>query len=243
MAEEHSQTDRLKARLTGALALLIIGAVAWFWLLDADSPVDPIAQESSIPPAPDIQPFAVPEPAAPTGIAPVGSERDAPVAAVPATTVATTAAANVITPTITTAIKTPTVAHPQTEISAAQERAVATTASKPLAKVTPAAIAVPKAGKPEVAAHETFEMDSHGLPVAWVVQVGAMGTQASANKLRDQLIAKGFKAYTAIAKTADGSTVIKVYVGPKLSRERADAQKKSIDSALNMQTMVVRFSP
>lgn len=217
MPEDLSQTDRLKARLTGALALLIIGAVAWVWLLDADSPVEPIVQETSIPPAPDIQPFAVPEPVAPAKIAPVGSERDAPVAAertvvqpAPAATVATAATTH------------------------------STKAPKPVAKTLSAA------GKSESSgsvSHEKFEMDTHGLPVAWVVQVGAMGSRASADKLRDQLIGKGFKAYTAVAKAAGGSTVFKVYVGPKLSRDRADAQKKAIDAALNMQSMVVRFSP
>jgi cell division septation protein DedD len=36
---------------------------------------------------------------------------------------------------------------------------------------------------------------------------------------------------------------VKVFVGPKLSRERADAQKKAIDEAMKMNTMVVRFAP
>lgn len=90
---------------------------------------------------------------------------------------------------------------------------------------------------------EKFEMDSNSLPVAWVVQVGAMATQASADKLKEQLIGKGFKAFTQSTKLPNGNTAIKVYVGPKLSRERADAQKKAIDAALKTNTMVVRFPP
>ena len=90
---------------------------------------------------------------------------------------------------------------------------------------------------------EKFEMDTNKLPVAWVVQVGAMATQASADKLKEQLIDQGFKAFTQPTKLPIGTAAIKVYVGPKLSRERADAQKKAIDAALKSNTMVVRFPP
>lgn len=212
MSEDISTADRLKARLTGAVALLIIGAVAWVWLLDADSPVEPVAQESSIPPAPDIQPFAVPEPQAPADIKPVGSERDAPVVAEPAPAPAT---------------------KPQTVAPAAQPTPAKTMVVE---KQQPAKTAV--SAKPPV---EKFEMDTNNLPVAWVIQVGAMATPAAADKLRDQLIGKGFKAYTQPSKLANGTSVIKVFVGPKLSRERADAQKKAVDALLKTNTMVVRF--
>lgn len=182
MQDERSASDRLKARLTGAVVLLILGVVGWFWLLDADSPVDTVAQESAIPAPPDIKPFTVAQPQPPEGIKPVGSEQNAEVVAEPAE-------------------------------------------PKPTPKPAP----------------EKLQMDTNNLPVAWVVQVGAMSTQASADKLKQQLIAKGFKAYTQPGKLANGSATIKVFVGPKLSRERADAQKKAIDAALKTNTMVVRF--
>jgi len=211
MSEDISTADRLKARLTGAVALLIIGAVAWVWLLDADSPVEPVAQESSIPAAPDIQPFAVPEPQAPADIKPVGSERDAPVVAEPEPAPA--------------------------PVPSAKPQAVV-----PVAQTTPAkAVSAVKSTVPVKPPVEKFEMDTNNLPVAWVIQVGAMATPAAADKLRDQLIAKGFKAYTQPSKLANGSSVIKVFVGPKLSRERADAQKKALDAVLKSNTMVVRF--
>jgi DedD protein len=83
-------------------------------------------------------------------------------------------------------------------------------------------------------------LDEKGLPVAWVVQVGSFAAQPNADKVKKALQDKGFKAYTQTVKAGSGSA-IKVYVGPKLSRERADAQKHAIDQALKMNTMVVRF--
>ncbi len=251
MTEDRSASDRLKVRLIGAVALLLIGVVGWFWLLDADNPIEPVAQESAIPPAPAIQPFTVPQPAAPADIPPVGSERDAAV-------VEEASVQQQVTKPVPAPM--PVTKSPAPELSPkVQPKAQPTTQSmsqtvpespKPKLKPEPKASTSNKteaafAAKPSVVKvpADKFEMDSNGLPVAWVVQVGAMATQASADKLKEQLIAKGFKAFTQPTKLPNGTAAIKVYVGPKLSRERADAQKKSVDTALKTNTMVVRFPP
>ena len=204
--------DGLMQRLVGGAALLVIGVIAWFWLLSADSPVDPVARTTQIPPAPDIQPFTVPEPVAPKDIAPIDSA-PAPVAQrsdlIPAPATVPAKAA----------VKAPVRTQPATAVKTDTKPAVAT--------------------RPQP---ETFELDQQGLPVAWVVQIGLFSTQANADKIKATLQEKGFKAYTQVAKTAKGEGV-KVFVGPKLSRERADAQKKAIDQLLKTNTMVVRFSP
>lgn len=61
--------DRLKQRLTGAVALLLLGLVVWFWLLDTGEPAAPVAEETTIPPAPQIEPFQVEKPAPPPALA------------------------------------------------------------------------------------------------------------------------------------------------------------------------------
>jgi len=223
MSEENSASDRLKARLTGAVALLIVGVVAWFWLLDADSPVEPVAQESTIPPAPTIQPFTVPQPQASADIKPVGSERAAPVQE--------------------TSRPAPVAEKPVPDKPVAEKLMPAPIKNAPTKVTAKPNAPANTATKPAPAPTEKFEMDTNNLPVAWVVQVGAMATQASADKLTQQLIAKGFKAYSQPSKLANGSSAIKVFVGPKLSRERADLQKKLIDAELKTNTMVVRFPP
>jgi DedD protein len=206
--------DGLKQRLIGGAALLVIGVVAWFWLLSGDSPVDPVARETQIPPAPDIKPFTVPEPAAPADVAPL-EQPPAPVAQASA------------------------IAARQQPDIAAKPTPAPTPAPRPVA-ASPAA-AKPKPVAPVTPAPETFELDQQGLPVAWVVQVGLFSTQANADRIKETLQGKGFKAYTQAVKTPKPG--VKVFVGPKLSRERADAQKKAIDQALKTNTMVVRFAP
>lgn len=246
MTEERSASDHLKVRLIGAVALLLIGVVGWFWLLDADNPIEPVAQESAIPPAPAIQPFTVPQPAVPAAIEPIESERETAVAEDPVQpqvsrpTPAPVAVPKNAAPSVATAV--PSAASTKQAAAKPKPEPRAAAPGKADVSVKPPA---PIAEKPVAAKMpaEKFEMDSNSLPVAWVVQVGAMATQASADKLVEQLIGKGFKAFTQPTKLPNGTAAIKVYVGPKLSRERADAQKKAIDAALKTNTMVVRFPP
>lgn len=249
--------DALKQRLVGGATLLLVGAIAWFWLLSADSPVDPVARESQIPPAPDIQPFAVQEPVRPQNIEPIGSAREseaalqsdavprpapAPkpvVSAAPPPKPAQAAAAPKV-----DAAKVGATHSAVGKSNAAAATAVASAPQKPAPLKSPAAAT--KTAEPEAKAKdtrltpETFQLDQRGLPIAWVVQVGLFSSQASADKIKATLQEKGFKAYTEPFKSEKASG-IKVFVGPKLSRERADAQKKAIDDALKTNSMVVRF--
>lgn len=224
--------DALKQRLVGAIALLLLGVVAWFTLLSADNPVDPTARTTQIPAAPDIQPFAVPEPVQPKDVEPIGSERDShPVARSDAAAPGLMPA-----PSLPAAAPTQEKAEPAQSAEKAASKPVAAAAKPAAPAAKPADAAKPAVAKPS----ETFELDQHGLPVAWVVQVGSFSSQANADKIKQALQEKGFKAYAETVKTAKGSAV-KVYVGPKLSRERAEAQKKAIDQALKINSMVVRF--
>ena len=240
MAAEKLKGDSLKQRLVGGIALLVIGIVAWFWLLSADSPVDQVSRTTQIPPAPDIQSFAVAEPAAPAGVAPVGSERDsepalrADVAADQPTALAGNAPEPVSPQKSEPAKEQPKLPKAQPEPA----KAASTATNKPAANSNTAATTKPASA---VAKKEAFELDQHGLPVAWVIQVGLFSTQAGADKIKAELQQKGFKAYTEPYKTAKAPAGIKVFVGPKLSRERADEQKRAIDAALRVNSIVVRF--
>ena len=221
MAADDFTGDSLRQRLVGGIALLIIGVIAWFWLLSADSPVDPVSRTTQIPAAPDIQPFAVPAPTPPAEVAPIDSERDS---------------------------------QPALRADIAADKPVAVKAptpnrTAPTVNPVTAAATKPVPGKTQHAStnRENFELDQHGLPVAWVVQVGLFSTQASAEKIKATLQQQGFKAYTEPYKASNspsgpsGSVGVKVFVGPKLSRERADEQKRAIDAALKVNSIVVRF--
>lgn len=209
--------DGLKQRLVGGAALLVIGVIAWFWLLSADSPVDPVARTTQIPAAPDFKPMPVPEPQASSDIIPAPITRE----------------------TETAQSATPIGESPSAKSSVVQAP------SNAIVKAAPSAASVEKKIESKTAVKtptETFQLDQQGLPVAWVIQIGLFSTQTNADRIKGALQQKGFKAYTQTVKTASG-TGVKVFVGPKLSRERADAQKKAIDDAMKMNTMVVRFTP
>lgn len=222
MAADDFKGDSLRQRLVGGVVLLIIGVIAWFWLLSADSPVDPVSRITQIPTAPEIKPVAVPEPTPSAEVAPIGSERDSQ-PALRADAAADKPVALVAPPSNEAAPITNPVTAPKT------------TASKSLAPKTTAAPGKIKASG------ETFELDQHGLPIAWVVQVGLFSTQTSAEKIKSTLQQHGFKAYTEPYKTPNAPAGVKVFVGPKLSRERADEQKHAIDAALKVNSIVVRF--
>lgn len=241
MAVEDFKGDSLRQRLVGGVALLVIGVIAWFWLLSADSPVDPVSRTSQIPPAPDIQPFSVPEPTPPADVAPINNAQESP-AALRADIDAEKPAA------VTSSVPNRTANNPPKPVP-----------PKAQATVEKAPVSISKEAKPkeskstetkssetksvETKQKETFELDQNGLPIAWVVQAGLFSTQASADKVKATLQQKGFKAYTEAYKTSSAPNGFKVFVGPKLSRERADEQKHAIDAVLKVNSKVVRFQP
>jgi DedD protein len=193
-------TDQLKKRLTGAVVLLLIGIIGWFWLLSADSPIDDVASETEIPPAPAFERFAVPEPQPPQDIDP------APEAPPPL---------------------------PDDNGMGIVERAPEPVAAP---RPAPAPSTPPIARAPAPA--PTYREDAKGLPVAWALQVAALSNAAAADKLKADLAARGYKAYTRT-----GGDVTRVFVGPKLSREQAAADKQVIDKMFRVNSMIVRFQP
>jgi len=255
--------DGLKQRLVGGATLLVVAVIAWFWLLSADSPVDPVARESQIPAAPDIQPFAVQEPAAPANIVPIGSARDSQPAlqsdvvpqsnsaAPPAAKLSESQPAKFSDKAVAantgdskaSASKAPALKSPASASIKSESGATLKSAPKVAAKdaIGKDSNGKDSSGKDSKLVPETFQLDQHGLPIAWVVQVGLFSSQASADKIKATLQEKGFKAYTEVFKS-DKASGIKVFVGPKLSRERADTQKKAIDQLLKTNSMVVRFA-
>ena len=85
-------------------------------------------------------------------------------------------------------------------------------------------------------------LDSKGVPKAWVVQVASFNTQARAKVLRDELLAKNYPAFTRTLQTTKGR-VTRVYVGPKILREKALAVKSELDETLKINSLLVKFKP
>lgn len=112
--------------------------------------------------------------------------------------------------------------------SSAASSVVAAVKSSAASSVAPAVAAMP--------------LNAKGLPDAWVLQVGSFTTKEAANKLRDELQAEGQKAYVRTV-AAGGSSISRVYIGPKLDRAQAQALKEQMDKRLKVKSMIMRFQP
>jgi DedD protein len=85
-------------------------------------------------------------------------------------------------------------------------------------------------------------LDTRGLPIAWVVQVGSFTHAKNAQSLKARLLKQGYKAYTESATTKDGRT-IRVFVGPMVSKQQSILEKNKIDKAFNLKAKVIRYVP
>ena len=83
--------------------------------------------------------------------------------------------------------------------------------------------------------------DEQGVPYAWTLQLGAFSDVNNANALRDQLRAKGYKAYTEAFP--DGN-LTRVYVGPELQRAAIETLQKKLQQELGQNDIhIKRYQP
>lgn len=206
----------MKQRIVGALVLLALGVLFVPVLFEPESR-RALDKTSQIPPAPDIEPMAVTEPVRDRAVAQArpAEQQYRELEDLPVSRPAETARAAVVTPT-----------------AAAPKPATAAPAPK-----APAEPLVAREPEPD-----RQVLGENGMPTAWMVQVASFGTEDRANVLRDQLLSQGHSAFTRTFE-ANGSKVTRVYVGPKLSRDKALEIKANLDKSLKINTLVVSFSP
>ena len=83
-------------------------------------------------------------------------------------------------------------------------------------------------------------IDEQGLPVFWVLQVAAMGTQSSAETLVADLMARGYKAFVNPMQRAD-DTLYRVQIGPNAERAKLTSVKNEIDRVLGVDSQILRY--
>jgi DedD protein len=79
-------------------------------------------------------------------------------------------------------------------------------------------------------------------PKAWAVQVGSFTQRENAMRLRDQLRSKKYKAFVEQISSA-GKTFYRVRVGPEVSRDKAEALQKELQSKMKLQGSTVVSHP
>ncbi len=84
-------------------------------------------------------------------------------------------------------------------------------------------------------------LDEQKVPYVWTLQLGAFAEARNAYALRDQLRAKGYKAYT---EEFPDSRLTRVYVGPEVQRASIEALQKKLQSELGQQDIhIKRYQP
>ena len=83
-------------------------------------------------------------------------------------------------------------------------------------------------------------IDEQGLPVFWVLQVAAMGTQSSAETLVADLMARGYKAFVNPMQRAN-DTLYRVQIGPNAERAKLTSVKNEIDRVLGVDSQILRY--
>lgn len=78
------------------------------------------------------------------------------------------------------------------------------------------------------------------LAQAWTVQLGTFSQKKNAEQLVKELRAKGFAAYVHVGESENGK-VNRVFVGPEVKREKADAMVKKLAETLNLKGVVVKY--
>lgn len=91
-----------------------------------------------------------------------------------------------------------------------------------------------------VAEPELPGLQTDGTPKSWVLQIASFRSEGNANALRDKLISAGYSAYTRTIKYKNG-TVTRVFVGPKLDRERLISEQETIDRRFQVESLLLEF--
>lgn len=85
-------------------------------------------------------------------------------------------------------------------------------------------------------------LDEKGIPSGWVLQVASFKARDNADNFSKQLVQKGYKSFVRSTKTSTG-LINRVFIGPHVDKSAAKALKKELDKSLNINSLVVEFSP
>ncbi len=87
------------------------------------------------------------------------------------------------------------------------------------------------------------ELSADLIPVSWTLQLAAFVQKENAVALRDRLRKDGYRAYQRTVTLSDGQSVVRVYVGPELVRNKAETLLAELDKGYELEGLVVRYRP
>ena len=86
-------------------------------------------------------------------------------------------------------------------------------------------------------------LNDEGIPKAWIVQAGEFSSYLEAQGLTEKLLEGGHRAYAREAKSQNGEVIHRIYVGPKLSQQAMQDEKRLIEDTYTLKTILLVFEP
>lgn len=99
-----------------------------------------------------------------------------------------------------------------------------------------------RAGSDVALREEAPGLTSEGVPKSWILQVGSFVDADKATSLTEGLLDDQYRAYSR-RSTTNGSSIYRVYVGPKISKKNMLDEKIAIEQKYNVKTLLLRFEP
>lgn len=123
-------------------------------------------------------------------------------------------------------------------VSAAEPEAEKPVATQP-APVAPEPVAsAPETSSQPVVSGQKETIDYSGsLAGAWVVQLGSFGNTENARRLRDKVREKGYGSHLQDVVRGD-TRLTRVFSGPFVTKADAEAAKRVLDQAFNLNSLV-----
>lgn len=135
-----------------------------------------------------------------------------------------------------TEVKSQAVIKPQTSA-----KAKGGVEAKMVKKPKPAIETVEKV-EPKTPAKQYTQLNSKGLPDAWVLQVASFKEKANAKKLQQSLLKHDFPAYIKAFNLPSGR-IYRVIIGPKMDKSRAQKMGRDVENSVGMKTLLVAYKP
>lgn len=221
----------VKQRLVGAAVLTALAVITLPMVFDTRRP-ESVKVSETIPAQPTLAPVEVQEPK-PVPLLDGGADGKAPVAVADMYHLDADKPAEVD-PAVET--EQPVIADKPVDVSQ-QPSVVSKTA--PATPKTPIPDLKPL---PPVPPAPGGKLNAANMPEAWVVQVGAVNDKKKAEAMIAELKLNGHPAFSTVSHGDKGDT-IRVFVGPKLDKAKANQLRQRIDQDLGVKSMVVSFTP
>lgn len=122
------------------------------------------------------------------------------------------------------------------------EGAVVKLASPTASSSTPAESTSPERNSQPVTESEVTAATSV-MRAAWAVKVASLNDLENGSRLVEKLQNDGYRAYGRVSSVDAGKDVMRVYIGPKFDKRRADSIKLEVDREYAVKSMVVPYQP